>query len=77
MPRLSGHAVGLHPVGSILALALGFELWGVVGALFAVPTAGLLWVLFSTAVRAWRDKRIELRRWARPPRRMAMRARAS
>ena len=77
MPRLSGHAVGLHPVGSILALALGFELWGVIGALFAVPTAGLLWVLISTAVRAWRDKRIQLQRWARPPRRVRMRARAS
>ena len=77
MPRLSGHAVGLHPVGSILALALGFELWGVVGALFAVPTAGLLWVLVSTAVRAWRDKRIELQRWARPSRQIRVRARAS
>jgi len=74
MPRLSGHAVGLHPVGSILALALGFELWGVIGALFAVPTAGLLWVLISTAVRAWRDKRIQLRRWARPARRLRARA---
>jgi predicted PurR-regulated permease PerM len=74
MPRLSGHAVGLHPVGSILALALGFELWGVIGALFAVPTAGLLWVLFSTAVRAWRDKRIQLRRWTRPTRRIRARA---
>ena len=74
MPRLSGHAVGLHPVGSILALALGFELWGVIGALFAVPTAGLLWVLLSTAVRAWRDKRIELQRSARPPRPVRARA---
>jgi predicted PurR-regulated permease PerM len=74
MPRLSGHAVGLHPVGSILALALGFELWGVIGALFAVPTAGLLWVLLSTTVRAWRDKRIQLRRWTRPTRRIRARA---
>ena len=74
MPRLSGNAVGLHPVGSILALALGFELWGIIGALFAVPTAGLLWVLLSTAVRAWRDKRIQLRRWARPTRRLRARA---
>jgi predicted PurR-regulated permease PerM len=77
MPRLSGHAVGLHPVGSILALALGFELWGVIGALFAVPTAGLLWVLLYTAVRAWRDKRIQLQRWGRPRERVRMRARAS
>jgi predicted PurR-regulated permease PerM len=74
MPRLSGHAVGLHPIGSILALALGFELSGVIGALFAVPVAGLLWVLLSTSVRAWRDKRIQLRRWTRPPRRLRSRA---
>lgn len=62
VPRMVGRAVGLHPVGSILALALGFQLGGVIGALFAVPLAGLLWVLVSTAVRAWRDKRIELQR---------------
>jgi hypothetical protein len=39
-----------------------------------VPTAGLIWVLVSTAVRAWRDKRIQLRRWARPARRLRARA---
>ncbi|HEY7624456.1 MAG TPA: AI-2E family transporter [Candidatus Limnocylindria bacterium] len=74
MPRLSGNAVGLHPIGSILALALGFEVGGVLGALFAVPIAGLLWVLVSTAIRAWRDKRIQLQRWARPPRRLRARS---
>lgn len=62
VPRMVGRAVGIHPIGSILALALGFQLGGVIGALFAVPLAGLLWVLVSTAVRAWRDKRIELQR---------------
>ncbi len=79
VPRLVGKAVGIHPVGSILALALGFQLGGVIGALFAVPLAGLLWVLVSTAVRAWRDKRIELQRTADPAtvrRRLAMRRRA-
>ena len=62
VPRMVGRAVGIHPIGSILALALGFQLGGVIGALFAVPLAGLLWVLVSTAVGAWRDKRIELQR---------------
>jgi predicted PurR-regulated permease PerM len=66
VPRMVGRAVGIHPVGSILALALGFQLGGVIGALFAVPLAGLLWVLVSTAVRAWRDKRIELQRTVDP-----------
>jgi predicted PurR-regulated permease PerM len=77
VPRLVGRAVGLHPVGSILALALGFELGGVIGALFAVPLAGLAWVFVSTAVGAWRDKRILLQRTADPAtlrrRRMALR----
>ena len=60
LPRLSGHAVGIHPIGSILALVLGFEVGGVIGALFAVPIAGLLWVLISTASAAWRGRRVEL-----------------
>ena len=71
--------MGLHPVGSILALALGFQLGGVIGALFAVPLAGLLWVLVSTALGAWRDKRIELQRTADPAtvrRRLALRRQA-
>ena len=62
VPRLTAHAVGLHPIGSILALVLGFEVGGVIGALFAVPIAGLLWVLFSTALNAWRDRRVDLQR---------------
>lgn len=62
LPRLSAHAVGIHPIGSILALIIGFEVGGVVGALFAVPIAGLLWVLLYTAVNAWRGRRQELHR---------------
>lgn len=62
LPRLSGHAVGIHPIGSILALVFGFEVGGVIGALFAVPIAGLLWVLISTSVAAWRGRRVELQR---------------
>lgn len=60
LPRLSGRAVGIHPVGAILALALGFEFGGVIGALFAVPLAGLAWVFMATVVNAWRDKRIDI-----------------
>jgi predicted PurR-regulated permease PerM len=62
LPRLSARATGIHPVASLLALVVGFEVGGVVGALFAVPVAGLLWVLVSTALNAWRGKRIELHR---------------
>ena len=62
VPRLTGNAVGLHPLAAMLALLAGFEAGGVIGALFAVPTIGLVWVLVSTAVLAWRGRRIELQR---------------
>ena len=51
VPRISGHAVGLHPLAAMLALIVGLEVGGIVGALFAVPLAGILWVFGSTALR--------------------------
>ena len=65
VPRLTGNAVGLHPLAAMLALLAGFEAGGVVGALFAVPIVGLIWVLVSTTVLAWRGRRIELQRRGR------------
>jgi predicted PurR-regulated permease PerM len=47
-PRITAHAVGLHPLGAIFALLAGFEVGGPLGAVFAVPVAGFLWVLVST-----------------------------
>lgn len=41
-PRLMGHAVGIHPAIAIIALLVGTELFGVWGALFGAPLAGLL-----------------------------------
>jgi predicted PurR-regulated permease PerM len=70
-PRISGHAVGLHPLGAMFALLAGFQLAGVIGGLFAVPIAGVLWVLIGAAyrntvvqprpVRAWTLPRIRRR----------------
>ena len=51
VPRVTGHAVGLHPLGALFALLAGFQLAGVVGALFAVPLAGVVWVLVQAAYR--------------------------
>ena len=50
-PRISGHAVGLHPLGALFALLAGFQLAGLFGGLFAVPLAGVLWVLLGAAYR--------------------------
>ncbi len=49
-PRIVGKAVGLHPVVSIAALIAGSELFGIWGALFASPIAG---VLQSLIVALW------------------------
>jgi hypothetical protein len=45
VPRVSGHAVGLHPLAALLALLAGVELGGLGGALLAVPVAGVLYVI--------------------------------
>jgi predicted PurR-regulated permease PerM len=50
-PRITGQAVGLNPLGALFALLVGFQVAGVLGGLFAVPVAGLLWVLLATAYR--------------------------
>ena len=51
-PRIVGSAVGLHPAISIIALIAGAEVFGVWGALFASPVAG---VLQSLAIEFWRE----------------------
>lgn len=45
VPRVSGHAVGLHPLAALLALLVGLEVGGIGGALLSVPLAGVLWVM--------------------------------
>jgi predicted PurR-regulated permease PerM len=41
-PRIMGRAVGIHPATGLIALFAGTELFGIWGALFAAPLAGLL-----------------------------------
>lgn len=47
VPKLMGRQVGLGAVTVIIALLLGGELLGLVGALLAVPTAAIAQVLFE------------------------------
>lgn len=70
-PRITGHAVGLHPVASILALVGGAEVAGLWGALFAVPVVGLAVVLGMAAINELRGQSPEdviraRRPWRRP-----------
>jgi predicted PurR-regulated permease PerM len=52
VPRISGGAVGLHPLAALLAVLVGAELGGIVGAIFAVPVTGLVWSV-------WRARQVE------------------
>jgi len=45
VPKVMGQTVGLSAVTVIIALAIGSELLGFVGALLAVPTAAMVQVL--------------------------------
>ena len=47
VPKVMGETVGLNAVTVILALAIGSELLGLVGALLAVPTAAIIQVVFQ------------------------------
>jgi predicted PurR-regulated permease PerM len=64
-PRITGHAVGLHPLGALLALIAGAELGGLGGALVAVPVAGILYVLGVAVYWQWRGQ--PLPNASRPP----------
>lgn len=47
-PRITGHAVGIHPVVAMVAIIVGLEIGGFWGAFLAVPVTGLLQVLART-----------------------------
>jgi predicted PurR-regulated permease PerM len=47
VPRVMGSATGLKPVVVILAVFIGFTLFGIIGAIFAVPTVVVLRLLMD------------------------------
>ncbi len=72
-PRIVGHAVGLHPVASILALVIGAQLFGAFGALLATPIVAAFWVVIASLYKSLRgesaDQILARRRtsWIRRP----------
>lgn len=48
-PRIMGRAVGIHPATGLIALVAGTEVFGIWGALFAAPLAGLLQAILAAA----------------------------
>jgi predicted PurR-regulated permease PerM len=55
-PRVMGKAVGIHPATALIALVAGSELFGIWGALFAAPLAGLLQAVGTSVWREIRGK---------------------
>ena len=55
-PRIVGHAVGLHPVASILALLVFAQLFGPFGALIATPIVAAIWVVITSIYRSARGE---------------------
>lgn len=55
-PRIIRSQVGIHPVVSVIALMIGATLRGILGALFAVPIAGIIVAAWVAGVRVWREK---------------------
>ncbi|MBA2569744.1 MAG: AI-2E family transporter [Chloroflexi bacterium] len=45
-PRVMASAVGIHPVVVLLSVLIGLKLYGVVGAIFAVPVAAVISAFF-------------------------------
>ena len=50
VPKLMGRQVGLSAVTVIIALGVGSQLLGVIGAILSVPTAAIIQVLFEELV---------------------------
>ena len=50
-PRITGHAVGIHPVVAIVAVIVGLQIGGFWGAFLAVPAAGVIAVVVKEGYR--------------------------
>ena len=53
-PRVVGEKVGLGPVGVLLALMIGGQLFGFVGILLAVPVAASVVIVIKRAIAAYK-----------------------
>jgi predicted PurR-regulated permease PerM len=58
VPKVMERNVGVSPVAVMVALLIGGALWGLVGAILAIPSAAILSVVIEE-LAAERDVRIQ------------------
>ena len=59
-PKVVGNSVGLPGIWVLVAVAIGGDLFGVIGMLLGVPTASVLYTLFKNNVyKKLREKNIK------------------
>jgi predicted PurR-regulated permease PerM len=56
VPKVMQHVTGIHPVISIVALLVGIQLGGVVGAILAIPVATMLGVIIQELFTQWKHE---------------------
>lgn len=56
-PRIVGGAVGINPIINIFAVIAGTNLFGLAGAFFAAPVAGLIQALLKAIWSSWQKSR--------------------
>jgi predicted PurR-regulated permease PerM len=47
VPKIMERNVGVSPVSVMVALLIGGSLWGLIGAILAIPTAAIISVIVS------------------------------
>ena len=62
MPRIQGGSTGVHPLIVLFATLAGTALYGIVGAIFAVPVVAIV----SATLRYLRGTLL-FERWGKPP----------
>ena len=58
-PRIMGRAVGINPIINVFALIAGTNLFGIAGAFFAAPVAGIIQALVKALWEDWRKQHPE------------------
>lgn len=57
VPRIMGHKVSISPLAVFIAFLIGATLFGIIGAILAVPTAAIIQVIFEESFLARRERR--------------------